>query len=507
MNKQHKTVLIVGAGPTGLTLACELLRRGIGCRIIDKREQASRHSKALGVSATSLLIFERLGFADKIVQQNIKMQDTNFYWNKKRFLHTNYRYLKNCKYPFMLLAHQPVTEKFLTDCLESLGGRIERGISLSQLIQDENFVNVTLVHKNGHVELGNYEEVIGCDGSQSTVREMLGVKFCGENYGLHFIYGDFELDGWHGDPTIAHYYMEGSNLLIILPSPNAIYRIVGLVLGDKDKRPVSSQQELQAYLDKYGPGGITLKNPTQLGSVPIYYRVTEQIRVRRVFLAGDAFHLFSPIGGQGMNSGIQDAYNLAWKLAYVKKGVAAENLLDTYELERLPLVRQIVNNVKNSVELIIRQDKENDLLVSTIKPVFSNRNNFRNNFPKSYSGFNYSYPENDFIQEHLAVTAKMGFPKAGQYTDDFDALHSSSDFTLLISTSNNELSAHHKCELERLMLSYSFIKIKYKQDTTADRFCLIRPDGYIAYQAKLEDYSIFLEYLSKFYKKDADYAK
>ncbi len=496
LDKEKRTVLIVGAGPTGLTLACELLRRGIPCRLIDKREKASTHSKALGVSATSLMIFERLGIANALVKDGIPMQDTYFYWKGKRLLHTNYRYLKNTCFPFMLLAHQTKTEQHLARALKKLGGKIEHGVELLDLKQSNDHVTVVLKHKAEKRELAHYEEVIGCDGSKSMVREKIGVDFFGKDYGLHFIYGDFELEGLQGDPTIAHYYLDGCNLLILIPSPNGVYRIVGLIPGDKDKRPKPNQEELQAYLDRFGPGGIKLKKPTQFGSVPIYYRITDEVQVGRVFLAGDAFHLFSPIGGQGMNSGIQDAYNLAWKLAYVKKGSAKRSLLDTYREERLPLVNEVIQNVVGSVHLITRHDKENDPIAHAIAPLMRNREDFRNKLPKNYSGFNYQYAASDFIKNDFKNKENSSLGKAGQYSNNFEALHCLTDFMLLISEKDNQSN------YQVIVNDYPFIKIVLDKKLGSGQFTLIRPDGFISYQADTGDLKTFKRYLESFYEKE-----
>ena len=489
-----KEILIVGAGPTGLTLGCELLRRGIPCRIIDKMIKPSPHSKALGVSASSLQIFERLGFASDIVDNSIKMEDTYFYWKGKKFSHTNYRYLEFTRYPFMLLTHQTVTEQYLTQCLESLGGVVERGVELVNLTQDKDKVYVVLKHIDNRIESVCYEEIVGCDGSRSVVREKIGIDFHGKDYGMHFIYGDFELEGnVPKDKSIAHYYLDGSNLLILLPSPKEIYRVVGLIQGDKENRPNPTMSDLQLYLDTFGPGDITLKNPTQLGSVPIYYRITNEVNIGRVFLAGDAFHLFSPIGGQGMNSGIQDAYNLAWKLAYVKRGISDRKLLDTYKEERLPLVSDVIQNVVNSVEFILSNNKENSVFVNQMLPIMRNRNNFRDKGPKNYSGFNYRYGESKFIVNEVNPDETQYEAMAGCYTGNFNALHKLTDFMLLVST-----DLIFKYSLNSLLLRYSFIEI-VEQMHTENILTLIRPDGYVAYYSKNININKFLHYLDTFF--------
>ena len=499
MSNTTADILIVGAGPTGLTLACELLRRGVPCRIIDKNLVPTKHSKAIGVSSTSMMIFERLGFVKDFIDSAIKMEDTHFFWNKNNFLHINYRYLKNItKYPYMALIHQPETERYLTRCLEKLGGRIERGVALQELHQDSEQVDVVLVDQNGSQEEISYQYVIGCDGSRSKVRDLLNISFTGEDYGFHLIYGDFELENWNGDPTTAHYYNEDSNLLIIIPTPNNIYRVVGLIPGDKSVRPRPTLQDLEDYLNKFSSCDVKLKNPTQFGSVPLYYRIANTNQVGNVYLAGDAFHLFSPIGGQGMNSGIQDAYNLAWKLAYVKKGWSPKKLLDSYEEERLTLVKKLIDNLCKTINLLIRLDKENDETGIDLAPKFSNRFKFRHVFPKNYSGFNYKYNLSQFVVQDLPLVASKGV-SAGQYCSDIEGLHELTNHKLIVYINYQEKIPLVE-DLKNIIYEYSFIKLAVQEIVEDSYFCLIRPDGYIGYQGTSNNLEKFKDYLKRFYR-------
>jgi hypothetical protein len=252
-------------------------------------------------------------------------------------------------------------------------------------------------------------------------------------------------------------------------------------------------EDLQAYCDAFGPGNITLKNPTQFGSVPIYYRIANKVRDRHVFLAGDAFHLFSPLGGQGMNSGIQDAYNLAWKLAYVKQKKAQITLLDSYERERLPLVNDIVQTIKKTVEIIQRSDKEKDTMVQALLPRFSNRSYWREKLPKNYAGFNYRYAESAFIQNKLSGPS----PTAGEYTCEKEFLHGTTEITLLIylkTTPKQKLLPW----VNKIKALYSFILIDYIE-SEEEKLTLIRPDGYIGYQDGLNGFHALLGYLKQWY--------
>lgn len=484
MSKITDTVLVVGAGPTGLVAACELLKRGIPCRIIDKRLQRSTHTRALGINSASMMIFERMGIVDKFLERGLKMKNIEVFWNKKRFSKINYNYLKETKYPFILHLHQPETEKYLEELLESLGGKIERGVTLENLCERDNLVEVTLSHTNGLNEKISYSEVIGCDGGQSAVRNMLNIAFDGKDYDHHLIYCDAKLD-WDGSDDKVLYYANQGHLLIIIPTPDNLYRIVGLVPGNKEARPEPTVEEMQDYLDTHGPGNIVLKDTTLFGSVPLYYRLAETSRKGRVFLAGDAFHLFSPLGGQGMNTGIQDAYNIAWKLAYVKHGFAERKLLDSYVEERHGLLKKVVNDIEKMINLLLRDDKDNDMMVKNLLPVFSNRKNFKHNFPRMFSGFNYQYETSN------STVVK--------YSNDFYALHEPRKHALLI-FSKSESAMTSKIENYTNKYFKEQILIQ-KRKSNCEKIVLIRPDAYVAYEGSINDMGAFQLYIEQHFKK------
>src|SRR5690606_31121273 len=193
---------------------------------------------------------------------------------------------------------------------------------------------VVLEHEDGTQECVSCNWLIGCDGSRSAVRDQAKIAFEGGDYGNAFILGDAQID-WGGPKDELQFFLSGKGYMLLVPMPDGLHRIIAQTdrkyedFQSKD-RPQATLEELQAIVDRNGPGGIRVHSPQWLTSAPFYHRLAETSVKGRVVLAGDAFHLFSPLGAQGLNTGFQDAFNLAWKLAFIEKGWSGVKLLETY---------------------------------------------------------------------------------------------------------------------------------------------------------------------------------
>ena len=350
MNERLIPVLVVGAGPTGLTIANELVRHGAAVRIIDRAPVPPITSRALVVMPRSLEIFDDMGVIDEaIAAGNPATAITITFANKKvRFdvagLLTgpqNYT-----AYPALRTLSQHDTERMLTEALAKRGVEIERGRALTDLTQDDDAVTVSLRDEEGSVETARCRWVIGCDSAHSAVRKAVGIPFAGSTYHNEFIMADAELD-WelpHGElygfPSPAGVFAAFS-----MPGKNR-YRIFGAVPprpeGPSAEYSEPSHEEFQALLDERLPFPATVVKEYWVTRYRVHSRSAPRYRDGRVFLVGDAAHVHSPAGAQGMNTGIGDAYNLAWKLALVERGVAEESLLDSYHAERHPVGVQLL---------------------------------------------------------------------------------------------------------------------------------------------------------------------
>jgi 2-polyprenyl-6-methoxyphenol hydroxylase-like FAD-dependent oxidoreductase len=338
-------VIVVGAGPVGLVAGCELARRGIRVRVIEKLAQPTDQSRAVAVHARSLDMFDRMGIVDEILSTGIKAIAMQLYAGHSRLFRVPLGDVDSA-FPFTLNTAQTETERVLNERLQSLGVTVERGVELVALRQDAQdgaAVELTLQHENGTTEQTSASWVIGADGAHSTVRRLVGTKLAGSFEGERFLLGD--VDAEHSlDLDSMHTFFSPDGPVIVLPLLDGRMRFLAEV-HDAPGTPMNThptQEELQAVIDRR-IGGIRLVRSHWLTSFEIHHARVPAYRWGRVFLAGDAAHIHSPAGGQGMNTGMQDVFNLAWKLAAVLRGDAGDTLLDSYEAERLPVAQSVIS--------------------------------------------------------------------------------------------------------------------------------------------------------------------
>ncbi len=329
-------VLVVGAGPVGLTMAAELARYGVGVRIIDKAAQRTDKSKALVLWSRSLELIERMGCAPSFVAAGRQVRSASIVGGGKRITHISFDGLQT-PYPYALMLPQSETERLMEQHLNGCGVQVERQVELIRFDSGPDGLRASLRHADGREEMIDAGWMIGCDGAHSLVRHGLGMQFEGETLPSNWILADVHLMGVPGgaDEIAAYWHADGP--IVLFPISPGRYRVVADVgetkAGERPDDPTLA--EVQAVLDQRGPGGITASEPVWLASFVINDRKVADYRSGRVFLAGDAAHIHSPAGGQGMNTGMQDACNLGWKLALVSRGLAAaEPLLASYSSER-----------------------------------------------------------------------------------------------------------------------------------------------------------------------------
>jgi 2-polyprenyl-6-methoxyphenol hydroxylase-like FAD-dependent oxidoreductase len=334
-------VVVVGAGPVGLVAGCELARRGIRVRVIDKLAQPTDQSRAIAVHARSLDMFDRIGIVDEMLSTGIKATAMQMYAGRKKLVRIPLGGVDSA-FPFTLTTAQTETERVLGEHLRSLGVTVERGVELVALSQEGDGVRLTLRHHDGATEQAVASWVIGADGAHSIVRKLVGTKLAGSFAGERFLLGD--VDAEHTlDLDSMHTFFAPEGPVVVLPMRDGRMRFLAEV-HDAPGTPLNLQpteEELQTILDQR-IGGIRLRKSHWLTSFEIHHARVPAYRWGRVFLAGDAAHIHSPAGGQGMNTGMQDAFNLAWKLAAVIKGEAGDRLLDSYQAERLPVAEQVI---------------------------------------------------------------------------------------------------------------------------------------------------------------------
>lgn len=328
-------VLIVGAGPVGLVMAAELARYGVVVRIIDKAAHRTDKSKALVLWSRTLELLDRSGCTDALVTAGQKVYAANIIASNKLLARVSFADVKS-PYPYALMLPQSETERLLEKRLNRLGVHVEREIELTHFTTSQTGVKATLRSASGQEETLDVPWMVGCDGAHSTVRHGLGMSFLGDTLQTDWILADIHMKAYPLPASEIAIYWHEKGALVVFPISPGRYRVIADQGVSTDAHlPAPGLDEVQAALDERGPGGLVALDPIWLSAFRINERKVADYRSGRIFLAGDAAHVHSPAGGQGMNTGMQDAFNLAWKLALVCRGVCAETaLLDSYSIER-----------------------------------------------------------------------------------------------------------------------------------------------------------------------------
>lgn len=328
-------VLVVGSGPVGLTLASELLASGVEVRLIERRAAPSPLSRALVVWPRTLQVLRRLGGSEAIEADGRALRSFRYYSSLRPVATIRFGAITQ-----PVVMPQPDVERLLATTLAAAGGTVDRCVSLIDLQQNDTGVDVTLATAGG-LEHCRCSYVVGCDGADSTVRTVLGLDYHGFDYPVTYLLVDAFVDGL-AEHDIAYYYCSPAGILVVIGLPNGRCRVfTGAPPGSEP--PVEEIPALmQRLVDERGPGGLQLHGIDWASAFTVQARHSEKVKVGRVFLAGDAAHIHSPAGGQGMNTGITDADNLAWKLALAWHGRAGDELLDTYATERREVTRSVL---------------------------------------------------------------------------------------------------------------------------------------------------------------------
>jgi 2-polyprenyl-6-methoxyphenol hydroxylase-like FAD-dependent oxidoreductase len=336
-------VLIVGAGPTGLVLALWLTRLGVAVRVIDKTAEPGTTSRALAISARTLELYQQVGMASALVDGGVKVQAANFWVQGRKVARLPIDRLGQglTPFPFALIFPQDAHERLLVERLEALGVTVQRRTSLVRFEQESDCVRATLARADGSEETCTAAFLAGCDGAHSVVREALKTGFPGGTYSDIFYVADVEGSGPATNHEI-HVDLGRSDFLAVFPMKGTgRVRLVGTVVErPADERGSLTFDDVRERVT--GHLKFTINHVNWFSTYHVHHRVASTFRSGRAFLLGDAAHVHSPVGGQGMNTGIGDAVNLAWKLAAVLNDAAAPGLLDSYEPERIGFARRLV---------------------------------------------------------------------------------------------------------------------------------------------------------------------
>ncbi|MEV0092284.1 FAD-dependent monooxygenase [Streptomyces sp. NPDC050738] len=333
-------VMIVGAGPVGLTLGSELLQRGIPVRLIEQAERPRPHAKAVLLWPRGIEALGRIGVAEEIVERGHALQAQNYHSGARRLARTRFDGLSGTRYPYALSLSQEETEAVLRERFESLGGRIDFGVRLESLKQTSHGAEAEL-SALGATWSETCSWVVGCDGAHSTVRESLGVALTGESRPQQFLLADSACETTLAQDE-AHYFMTPSGALAVVGLPGGLYRIC--VSVPPDTRIDDALRLVREAAAERCPVPLELVGEPRTGVFRVHRRAAERFRIGKVMLAGDAAHIHGPAGGQGLNTGLEDASSLGWRLAQVIAGDSGAGVLDDWERERQHVAQGVVDD-------------------------------------------------------------------------------------------------------------------------------------------------------------------
>ncbi len=363
-------VLIVGAGPTGLVLALWLAKLGVKLRIIDKTAGPGTTSRALAVQARTLELYQQLDLADAVVARGHKVPAVNLWVKGEAAARLEFENVGAglTPYPFLHIFPQDEHERLLIERLESFGVAVERRTELLGFTERDGGIIARLRGSDGQEEDCEARYVAGCDGARSLVRESLRTGFPGGTYRQLFYVADVEAAGPAADGEL-HIDLDEADFLAVFPlAGQGRARLIGTVRDERAEHPESlkfddvSSRAIQHLK-------VEIRKVNWFSTYHVHHRVTQHFRQGRAFLAGDAAHIHSPAGGQGMNTGIGDAINLAWKLATVVRGEAPDALLDSYESERIGFARRLVATTDRIFTFATAEGRIADILRTRIAPV------------------------------------------------------------------------------------------------------------------------------------------
>jgi 2-polyprenyl-6-methoxyphenol hydroxylase-like FAD-dependent oxidoreductase len=350
-NPHSPDVLISGAGPTGLMLACLLAHEGISFRIFDRADGRAKESRALGVWPKSMELFQSVGLIERVLKEGRSVHGASVYLNGRNLANISFSGIgrDDTPYPYIFILSQSASEGILEAALGDAGVKVEWRTTLGEFDVAGGKIKARLTRGDGSEEFLEARYLVGCDGASSEVRKLLDLTFKGGTYDAEFMLADATV-AWDLPQDRVQLFLSNRSIGMFFPMKGGeVARVITLQENRKpEDQPRQQQPPLQlAEIEKNFKDAVKhdlkIENATWLSRYRVHHRSVERMRVGPVFLAGDAAHIHSPAGGQGMNTGLQDAGNLAWKLAAVIKGEAPEQLLDTYNAERWPVGQKILH--------------------------------------------------------------------------------------------------------------------------------------------------------------------
>jgi 2-polyprenyl-6-methoxyphenol hydroxylase-like FAD-dependent oxidoreductase len=461
-------ILIVGAGPVGLFLANECARRGLRYRIVEARPSQSEHSKALAIFPRTMEIFDMAGVVGPFLEAANRV--TSVVMTTRGHVLAHMRFApEESPYSFIAMVPQDVTERLLVEQLRRRGGAVEYETSFVSAVRRDDRVSVTLDRKGQPSEL-SAAFVVGCDGAHSAVRHLLNLPFEGAQYDSLFMLADMDTnDALPADELQLCPSEDGP--AAIFPMSATRRRLVATV--EKAEGDAPSLDLVRRILKERVPEGIEARSLRWSSFFHVHHRQVEQMRVGRMFIAGDAAHIHSPYGGQGMNTGLQDVWNLVWKLDLVLRGRGNEQLLESYAAERRPVIRHVIETTDTLTKVLGTPNKLAQALRNAVIPMVSRLAPFQHAFVQRLSELGIAYHGSPIVEG------------AGERYFD-DSLRGGagilSRFLLFLGD-----GAESQVSEAARRLAGTFGDVVELRPGRARGITLVRPDGYVAYSARNGD--------------------
>lgn len=519
-SKRDVDIVISGAGPTGLMLGNLLAKQGLSFRIIEQDSERHKESRALAIQARSLELIDSIGLTEKFLEEGVRAKGMSAFVKGRKAVEVDFADIgrSDTPFPYIFFLSQSVTETILEDELKILGFKVERNTKVESFNQDAAGASVRLKHNDGTNEIVTCRYLVGCDGARSDVRKSMGLTFEGGTYDSEFLLADAKIN-WTLPADRLLILFGGKNLGLIMPLKGSeLSRVVaigqndGSLTADAENlttRTATTIQDVERVLQEAASQKLTLTNPQWVTRYRVHHRSVEKMRVGRVFLAGDAAHIHSPAGGQGMNTGLQDAANLAWKLASVLHGKLPEEILETYNSERMPIATKLLS----FTDRIFSAATSHSPMAKKIRNVFipfAGRYVVRYRVVRRYlfgfiSQLNIHYHDSPVAIEKLRGRPRTRALRVGDRAPDagfdtggsiFESIRGY-DFHVLV-MSYRQISAKERAEFESAWktedvlgsASAPIIWIDPRDSREALRLygvhdllvSLVRPDGYIGYQ-------------------------
>lgn len=455
-------VLIVGAGPVGLTMGCALRILGIDHVIIDRAPGPAAHSRASAVHVRTLESLAAIGVADELVARSIPGRTFTVRDADKVLLSIPFAEL-DTRFPYALSIPQMTTEEILAARYAELGGIVHRNTTLLDLHEQFPGTAASIVDSDGGLRVVDARFVVGADGIHSVVRQRIGVGFPGAERPQTFMLAEVTMD-WHGpQDEVVTFYFSPEGLGAVAKIPGDLYRVVALV---DDEASTPTLADVQNVIDTRGPGaaGGRVRTVKMASTWRVHERLADTFAKGPIFLVGDAGHVHSPVGGQGLNTGVQDALNLAWKLGAVLDGTASPALLDTYTEERRPVAAGVLGFTGQLTEISTVTNPASIGLRNAVLDAVSELPDFRAWLATRLAGLHISYPSAGATEDPLSP---------GRRVASREGMATGIGWSLLVPESADQLAVKEAAESSATPIAVLAVD-------DLPRAVLVRPDGYVA---------------------------